>query len=420
MTSPAGTSEPTVISAHESVSPAGADTAAAEPESSHSGQGGLSDRTLALIVGAVTLPILWMGYGTDIDVAHVLDTAEGIRDGRYEPSRTPGVPVFEAVAAVLDPVGGHLLLNLATAVAAAFTVVGIARLVRTWGHANGDLVALAFFASPVTIIASTSVADFIWALAFFVWGALAHLRNRSILAGVLFGLAIGSRLSTGFLIAAFLVADGWEPSQLRRCLRSALVTAPIGMALFVPSWLAFDRSLRFLETAEGYRGFANNLGRFLYKNYANAGVALIVVMLVALPALVRALRRWGYDPMLRFGVVGFAVTELLFFQLPWKGAHLLPSLFLLLLWLGASRRNQRGFLWIVIAAVALNGIVSFRPLAPDDPHEATAGRWDPTVGAGLLLNDIRCRLDIMDKVPTNAVSGDAWNCTLKPMSGAGD
>ncbi|HEY3144655.1 MAG TPA: glycosyltransferase family 87 protein [Acidimicrobiales bacterium] len=407
MTTPVRTSEQGIDAPTD---PDGIGATAARPDR-------FTDRTLALVVMVVSLPILWMGYGTDIDVFHVLDTADGIWHGDYHPSRTPGVPVFEAVAAVTDPIGGHLLLNLATAVAAAFCVVGIARLVRTWGHDNGDLLALAFFASPVTIIASTSVADFIWALAFFVWGALAQLRNRSVLAGVLFALAIGSRLSTGFLIAAFLVADGWDPPNRRRCLHSALVAAPIAVALYVPSWLYFDRSMRFLETAEGYRGFANNLGRFLYKNYANAGVALLVVLLIAAPALLASLRRWGQDPMLRFAVLAFIVTELLFFQLPWKGAHLLPSLLALVIWLGATTRNQRKFLWVVIAATALNGLVSFRPLAPDDPEKASTGQWDPSLGWGLLLNDIDCRLDSMDEVPTNDRSGEAWDCTLKPMRG---
>ena len=129
---------------------------------------------------AVTLPILWMGYGTDIDVTDVLASGESIRRGDYYPSRPPGVPVFEAITAALDPVGGHLLLNLATAAAGAATVVGIARLVRMWGHANGDLIALAFLASPMTLISATSTGDFIWAVAFFVWAALWHLRDRPV------------------------------------------------------------------------------------------------------------------------------------------------------------------------------------------------------------------------------------------------
>ncbi len=378
---------------------------------------GLSDRALLLIVAAVTLPLFWMGYGTDIDVTDVLRAAGSMRHGDYFPSRPPGVPVFEAIAAVLDPVGGHLLLNLATVCAGAATVVGIARLVRAWGHDNGDLIALAFLASPVTIIASTSVGDFVWAAAFLVWGALAQVRNRSpLVSGLLLGLAVGARLSTVFVVAAFLVADGWDPARRWRAVRSGLVALPVAVAVYVPAWLAFGRSRDMFESAQGFRSFGNNLGRFVYKNYATAGLVLLVVLAVALPALVRALRRWRTDPMLRFGVLGFAVVEALFFEMPWKAAHLLPALLALVLWLGASERNRRPFLWVVIAAIALNGLVTFRPLSPNHPHAATSARWNPSLQAGLLVNDISCRLDIMDE-PPRPLNGRAWDCTLKPIQG---
>jgi hypothetical protein len=398
----------------------------------------LDDRALVVATALVTLPLLWMGYGTDIDVANVLDTIELIHEGDYHPSRTPGVPVFEGLAALLDPVGGHLLLNLATAAAAAATMVGIARLVRAWGHDNGDLIALAFLASPVTIIAASSTGDFLWALAFFVWGAVVHLRagppaelasddgpghgargglrDPSLWAGVLFALAMGSRLTTGFVVAAFLVADGWDPAHRRRCLRSGLVAVPLVLLLYVPSWLAFDRSLDFLKTADSYRSLTTNAGIALYKNYATAGVALLVVLAVALPALLAALQRWGHDPMLRFGVLALLVTEALYVQHPLKVAHLLPTLLALLLWLGATRRNQRRFLWVVVAALALNGLVSFRPLAPSNPNNTDSYVWDPAVEAGLLVNDIGCRLDHMDQTPAS-YKIPAWSCTLRPVRG---
>ena len=377
-----------------------------------------TDRWLALVVAVVGLPIIWMGYGVDIDVANVLDTTELIRDGDYMPSRTPGVPVFEAVAALLDPVGGHLLLNLATLAAAVAMIVGIAQLVRAWGHDNDDLLALAFFASPITIISSTGVADFVWALAFFVWGAVLHLRGRGrgLATGVLFALALGSRLSTGFLVAAFLVADGWDLAHRRRCLRTAVLALPLGAMLYVPSWLAFDRTLRFLENTEGYRSFGNNLGRFVYKSYATAGPILLVVLLVAVPALVVALRRWGGDPMLRFAVLGFAITQGLFFMMPWKAAHLLPSLLALVLWIGASARNRRPYLWVLVAALAVNGLFSLRLLTPDQPGAARGGQWDPALGAGFLVNEIRCRLEYMDDRP-QAYQEEGWACSLKPMRG---
>lgn len=415
----------------------------------------LRDRDLLLIFGGITLPILWMGYGTDIDVANVLETTDRIRSGSYEPSRTPGAPVFEVLVTALHGWGRFLAVNLATAGAAAALLIGIARLVRAWGHPNSDLLALAFMASPVMIIASTSMADFVWALAFFVWGALVHLGGwgrlssglvASVAAGVAFALAIGTRSSTAFVIVALLVADGWAPSRRARCLQTALVAFPLGAALFIPSWLAFDRTLEFLENEDGYRGLLNNLGLFLYKNYVMIGPAVAVVLAAGvLPATVRMLRAqwalspgqrfkapagtaarslgqaWNRDPMLRFGALALVLTQGLFFQLPWKLAHLLPSLFALLLCVGASQLGRRRrFLWVLAAAIAVNGVVVFRPLAPDEPSEATTGTWNPAITAGLLVNDIDCRAEYMHHEPTELNVDRAWSCALRPLRGPVD
>jgi hypothetical protein len=391
------------------------DPAAPAPVADRSVSPGLSERALVAITAAVTLPIFWLGYGTDIDVGDVLLAGDRIRNGDYAPSRNPGVPVVETIVGLLDPVGGHFLVNLATVGALAFTVVGVARLVRAWGHDNGDLVALAFLASPVTLIAGTSTGDFIWALAFFVWGALAHLRSRSLLAGVLFGLALGSRSSTLLLVVAFLVADGWDGAHRRRCLATAALALPLGAAFFIPSWLSYHRSFEFLTATAGWRGFANNVGRLAVKNYAAAGLALVVVVALAVPALVRSLRHWKADPMLRFAVLGLVVTEVLFFLVPWKLAHLIPCLMALVLWVAASERNRRPFLWLMIGAIALNGIVAFRPLTADQPNNSETASFEPAIVLGLLLNDIDCRVEFMDEQPR--LGTGAWDCTLEPVRG---
>ncbi len=391
------------------------DHAVTPPVAERSVSSGLSERALLAITAAVTLPIFWLGYGTDIDVGQVLLAGDRIRNGDYAPSRNPGVPVVETIAGLLDPVGGHILVNLATVGALAFTVVGIARLVTAWGHDNGDLVALAFLASPVTLIAGTSTGDFIWALAFFVWGSLAHLRSRSLPAGVLFGLAIGSRSTTLLLVAAFLVADGWERVHRRRCLATAALALPLGAAFFIPSWLSYHRTFEFLTATEGWRGFANNVGRVAVKNYAAAGLALVVVVALAAPALVRSLGRWNADPLLRFAVLGLVVTEALFFLVPWKLAHLVPCLMALVLWVAASERNRRPFLWLMIGAIVLNGIVAFRPLTADQPNNSETASFEPAIVLGLLLNDIDCRVEFMDEPPR--LGTGAWDCTLEPVRG---
>jgi hypothetical protein len=312
--------------------------------------GGLSDRALMAVTAAVTLPILWLGYGTDLDIGAVLRTGALIRAGDYAPSRNPGVPVVEALVAALDPLGGHLLVNLATAAALAATVVGVARLVPAWGHPNGDLLALAFLASPIVIISGTQTADFIWAL-----------------------------------------------------------------ALYVPAWLAAGRTAGFLVAGDDWVSLGNNLGRSLVKNVAVAGVPLVVLLGAAVPALVRSLRRWGADPMVRFAVLALAATEVLYLRMPWKPAHLLPGLLALVLWIGAGDRNRRPFLWLLVAAIAVNGLVTFRPVTSDNPDAATGATFAPTVTIGWLVNDVRCRVRYMEEPPR--IDSGSWSCTLRPMRG---
>ena len=245
------------------------------------------------------------------------------------------MPVFEAVVGLLDPVGGHLAINLAAAAGAA-TVVGIAPWWRAWGYANGDLIALAFLAAPGTVTAPRrrATSSGRWHSS---CGRRCHLHDRSVPGRCAVRAGARDRLSSVFLVAATLVADGRDRLRRRACLRTGLVALPLGALLYVPAWLAYDRSAEILDTAEGWRSFTNNLGRFAYKNYAHRRGAVPRRRAGGRAGVVAALRRWGHDPMLRTGVLGFAVSQALFFVLPWKYNHLLPCLAMFLLWLGASR-----------------------------------------------------------------------------------
>jgi len=374
----------------------------------------LPDWALAAITALVTLPVLWMGYGTDLDVGALKVTGALIRDFDYQPSRTPGVPVFEAIVAVLDPLG-HVAINLATALTTALAVIGIARLVRQFGRPNGDLIALAFLASPIALVAASSTADFMYAIAFFVWAAWFHLRDRSIVAGLLFALAIGCRSSSFIIIGLFLLADFWTPTSRRRCLTTAAVVVPAAGLLYVPSWMAYDRTLGFLEHSEGWRGFKNNVGRFGYKNYYVAGPLLILAALSCVPAFYRSLRDWSHNHLARVGFLCLVGTELLFLQVPWKPAHLLPAVLMFVLWVAATDRNRRPFLFLLIAVIGINGIIAIRPLTPDRPDESQTADFHPTLQVGPFLNDLRCRQRYMDVEP--AILNGAWFCSLEPMRG---
>ena len=256
--------------------------------------------------------------------------------------------------------------------------------------------ALAFLASPIVIIAGTQTADFVWATVLRVGGAGA---TRPPAAGRGAARAtIGSRSSSLLLIVALLAAVAWDPRGRRRCLRAAAVLVPGALLLYVPAWLSFDRTFGFLTATDGWYGLANNLGRFVVKNYAVGGVAL-AAMAVALPAFVRSLGRWNDDPMLRFAVLGLVATEALFLRgavethPPGAVPHDAVAV-------GGGQRPQPAPVpWVVVGAMAINGLVVFRPFIADVPNSTRGADPEPAVTVGWLLNEIDCRTEYMHEPP---------------------
>ncbi len=145
------------------------------------------------------LPFVVLGYGTDIDVANVLRAGESMLDGDYTMSRGPGAAPHEVATALLDRLGGPILVNLVAVGFALLAVWCVHRLLERDGARWPVLATAVLAANPWFWVASTSLGDFTWALALGLAGAVAAKADRRVLAGVLFGLGIGCRASTVLL-----------------------------------------------------------------------------------------------------------------------------------------------------------------------------------------------------------------------------
>ena len=158
---------------------------------------------------AVAVALVAAGPGNDLDVANVFRSGRAIaRHLSYVPSRPPGSPVHEAIAGVLDLIGGPLLTGLASIAAMGALVVALDRLLADEGLGPNRRWALAVLvANPWAFVAATSTADYVFALAFVVAGARALRRDRAVAAGVLFALAMGSRVGSITLLLGVAVAE---------------------------------------------------------------------------------------------------------------------------------------------------------------------------------------------------------------------
>lgn len=361
-------------------------------------------RWIVLGCALAYLPFALLGYGTDIDVADILRAGGRLLDdGDYDVSRPPGAFVHEVGTAVLHRVGGSVAVNLATVALAAAGLWAIHELTRRDGSRWPGWVTLLTAANPWFWIAATSMGDYAWSLGLALSGALQAHRGRRVVAGVLFGLAIGCRGTAGLLAASWLLAERLGAASFRPSWRASLTTAvtllAVGLAAFVPPWLAADRSLGFLEHAIPFAGWRVHLGRWAVKNAAVIGIPAGLVFLAGVRRGFGALARWRASVVVRFAVLGFVAMELLFLRWPYKPLHLLPVVALVALLVGASPAVSRRWMVALVVAQLVGGVVGSTIGEPDVPHAATSGRLSLHVVAGPLLNDVQCRLEDREDGP---------------------
>ncbi len=356
-----------------------------------------------LLLGTVVayLPLAVLGYGTDLDVAAVLGSGDTLLEGDYVLTRHPGAVPYELATGALDRVGGFFLVNAAGVALALLALWCVHRLLTADGARWPGWATLALAANPWFWLASASLGETTWALSLGLAGALAASRDRRVLAGLLFGVAIGCRSSTVLLVVAWLVAERTGAPYARRSwpevARTAGIAVVVGAICFVPPWLSVDRTFDFLHNQIEWDGFGVHLGRWAVKNLATATVPAVVVLVLGSRHIRASFGRWGLSPVVRFAVVAIVLQELLFFRLPVKPVHLVPVVAMAVLLAGAARIDHRRWLMALAAAQLLAAAVGTTLAAPDRSDDADGGRISLRPADGVIVNDARCRLTDLDR-----------------------
>jgi hypothetical protein len=191
---------------------------------------------LALAVFASHLPFVTPGYGTDTDTWKF---ASAIREmsltGHYTASRMPGYPVMEFLSTPLAGLGAWAP-NTLSALAAAACAWLSARLFARHGVRDAALAGAAFVFLPAAFIAGTSSMDYLWALAFALAAWLDASRGRAVRAGILLGLAIGTRLTSMLFLPslALLLWGADRERSTRRVLTLGGLAAVVAAAWYAP------------------------------------------------------------------------------------------------------------------------------------------------------------------------------------------
>ena len=333
---------------------------------------------LAAAYVASRAPFMNIGYGADPDAWRVALTAYWLRDHHeFYPSRLPGYPVHElASAAVIR--GGWLATNSLTLLVSLIGVWFFARIVRKLEMPHPALIVVGFAFTPLLWINSIATMDYMWALTFILGCYYFLLDGRVPLAGIMLGLAIGSRPTSLVFIVPFvvyIVRDG-RRGELRDFVVWAIA---VPMLAYMP--IVWRYGPGFLDFYDAKVGHLEVL-RLVTKGTAGlvGTIAVLGATAISLPRIARLPGDFVRDKNVTVWLLAIATTLIVFFRLPHESAFLIPMFpfgFLVM-----ARYFRRSTLVVAIAAILLSGFVDIGTHGAD--LDATALRH-ARIGQGLVL-----------------------------------
>lgn len=345
--------------------------------------------TLALTVIASRIPFINIGYGTDPDAWRVALTGYWLWEhGEYFPSRLPGYPVQELASAAAFK-GGHLATNSLTLAVSLLGLWYFAAIVRHLQLPNRGLLVLAFAFTPLLWINSMTTMDYMWALAFTLGAYYFILTQNSFAAGLLLGLAIGSR-STALLmfipLAFYLLRDG-RRGEIRLFGVTALGVAVVAWSPIY--WRYGPGMFNFYDSDVGYLNVARLLGKDVLGLLGS--LAVLGAIAVSLPRLATLPRDALRDRDVGTWLIALGIAFFTFARLPHEAAYLIPvfpfGYFLM------ARYVHQWVLAGVVGVIVLSGFVDLTSPGDEITSEAFT---DIHLGRGLVLSNadtMRAQID---------------------------
>lgn len=340
----------------------------------------LAFAVLALAFIASRAPFIDNGYGTKPDAWRIALSGYWLWDNHeFYPSRLPGYPVPEFAYALVVK-GGWVATNSLTIAVSLLGLWFFANIVRELKLPNPALIVVGFAFQPLLWINSMNTMDYAWALTFIMGAYYFLITEETGFAGLMLGLAIGSRLPSAAMLvplAAYLVRDG-RRDELRDFFVWTLV---VPMLAFLPiAWTYGAGFLNFYDAKIGVRTVIRLLAKDSLGLIGAIGVGLGV--LLSLPRLVKLPGDVLRDKHVMTWVLAIGCVGFVFFRLPHEAAYLIPLFPFAFLLIG--RYFTR---WVLAGTIAMMLMTSFADLTTTNHAVSVTSLSKLRLGQGMLLSN---------------------------------
>ena len=348
---------------------------------------------------------LLMGeHGDSGDILY--DSVPAILHGHYHRSRALGVPLYEAIAALLVWLGGIRLVNLCSLLLAVGSVFVFDHLLdRTVPPTRRVLVLCAFALNPIFLTNSTVPIE--WMLALFLIlcqlaAAIAYASTRSMPALIAYAFAnmgcVLTRPDLVWLCAPVFLALLWETGWNRTAVIQAAAANLVGAAVVAGVYLSIN-PLQELETAVTFDG--GTLARRLMLAGGGAiglfGLLGICAALVLVINILQRIRQTGLNATslpAKLFLLSAPILIARFIILPTKIEYLFPMLVIFLLAVAYEARQTLA-LGVMAASLVLGSVVQLSLLERQGTSDVFHLR--PHIAPGAIAQDWQRRQQNADQ-----------------------
>ncbi|MBI3512088.1 MAG: hypothetical protein HY064_15630 [Bacteroidetes bacterium] len=326
--------------------------------------------SLLLFLAAITLltrlPFLFDGFGAEEDSWGLVVNAFQMKQcGHYMASRFPGHPLQE-YAYVLAYHAPAWLYNSMSALMSVAAVLFFYKAARKMQLPYSFAASLAFSFAPCFFIAGTYTIDFAWSLAFVMASFYFLLSGKNILCGIMIGLAIGCRITSGIFIVPWAILL-FSKLDLKFWMKNILlVTIPAiitGILFYIPAYRIYGFSFFNYSDQFPYPGMAKVFFKMSFGVFGSLGIISILIFLF--PAMKNLRKRnihgvtlFSSERLLFASVTIIVLLIISYLRLPQKSGYLLPVIpFLIIIFaLLLNKKQFRIFTFLFILSPFLFGI----------------------------------------------------------------
>ncbi|MEW5798411.1 MAG: glycosyltransferase family 87 protein [Bacteroidota bacterium] len=347
---------------------------------------------LVIFVILSRIPFLSGGFGADGDGWRVAKSALMLwNEHLYQVSRFPGFPVYEFLQAPIIALSGSFASNAASLLVFIVSLLLLRSILQRWNIPHGDIVMIIYSFLPILWKNSALSMDYVWGLCGIVASLYLLLEKRFMLAGVVLGLAAGTRIShIAYVLPMYFLFPGterrqWKSFAITACAVTAVCYLPVLLSnnylLVVQDYLADQRHYSFVKKVGFY------FYRFTYSLGLLGWIGIVAAVVLNRKKVQSAFTHVSF----RTSSAAIGTAALVFALLPDEREYLIPMFpFLLIAVAGLVQRSHYIAIMILLFSYAFVSVDVVK-------HSVANPELELNIQRGYLIKEFTDRQMINEK-----------------------